>query len=193
MKTLLTLKWGIFVIGVLALTNTLTHAQTTANGPYYATPSWDQTLPSATRFIVLSNFNSQAVLDRETGLVWQRSPLGDEFVLREATRLCLESRVGNRGGWRLPTINELTSVLDPSATAGPALPPGHPFVGFNPSAERLWSATPNALSGLTDTYKLAGWSTLSSGVLVVALAGDASSLVSGKAWCVRGGLQSGAQ
>ena len=32
-----------------------TLAQTTANGPYYATPSWDQTLPASTRFIVLSN------------------------------------------------------------------------------------------------------------------------------------------
>lgn len=49
-------------------------AQTTGNGPYYATPSWDQTLPSNTRFIVLSNFGGQAVLDRETGLVWEKSP-----------------------------------------------------------------------------------------------------------------------
>ena len=74
MKALLNLKLGIFVIGTLALTNTLTHAQTTAPGPYYATPSWDQQLPAATRFIVLSNWNSAAVLDRETGLVWERSP-----------------------------------------------------------------------------------------------------------------------
>lgn len=39
-----------------------------------STPSWDQTLPSATRFIVLSNFASAAVLDLETGLVWERPP-----------------------------------------------------------------------------------------------------------------------
>src|SRR5258706_16328966 len=45
-----------------------------AVGPYYATPSWDQTLPASTRFVVLSNFNSEAVLDRETGLVWEKSP-----------------------------------------------------------------------------------------------------------------------
>jgi hypothetical protein len=49
-------------------------AQTTAPGPYYALPAWDQTLSSATRFIVLSNFGGVAVLDRETGLVWERSP-----------------------------------------------------------------------------------------------------------------------
>jgi len=33
-------------------------AQATAPGPYYATPSWDQTLPANTRFIGLLNFNS---------------------------------------------------------------------------------------------------------------------------------------
>jgi hypothetical protein len=44
------------------------------NGSYYANPSWDQELPAAQRFIVLSNLNNEAVLDRETGLVWQRTP-----------------------------------------------------------------------------------------------------------------------
>ena len=46
-------------------------AQTASAGPYYATPSWDQT-PSSTRFVVLSNWNNEAVLDRETGLVWEK-------------------------------------------------------------------------------------------------------------------------
>ncbi len=42
-----------------------TAAQTTANGPYYATPSWDQKLQCDTpatcpRFVVLSNWNNEA-------------------------------------------------------------------------------------------------------------------------------------
>jgi hypothetical protein len=53
---------------LLALGAGSASAQTTANGPYFATPSWDQTLPASTRFIVLSNMNSDAVLDRETGV-----------------------------------------------------------------------------------------------------------------------------
>ena len=63
-------------LGLLLLVATVSvNAQTVGAGPYYATPSWDQTLPSNTRFIVLSNMNSAAVLDRETGLVWERAPM----------------------------------------------------------------------------------------------------------------------
>ena len=64
----------ILIALVAVLLSTPVFAQTVANGPYYATPSWDQTLPANTRFIVLANFDNQAVLDRETGLVWHRAP-----------------------------------------------------------------------------------------------------------------------
>jgi hypothetical protein len=113
-------------------------AQTNANGPYYAWPSWDQTLPSSTRFIVLSNFNSQAVLDRETGLVWERSP-STTAVPGFTSIDCNNKTVGNRRGWRLPTIQELMSLIDPTQSS-PALPSGHPFQIQNVSGA-YWSAT----------------------------------------------------
>src|SRR5687768_11610081 len=80
-------------------------AQTTANGPYYATPSWDQTLPTATRFVVLSNFGGNAVLDRETGLVWEKAPSTTPVDWISARFQCSASTVGGRKGWRLPSIN----------------------------------------------------------------------------------------
>lgn len=102
----------------------------TANGPYYATPSWDQKLDASIRFIVLSNWNDNAVLDRETGLVWEKGSV-NYFDALDASRHCIVQNTGGRGGWRLPTVQELRSLLF-------GLPSGHPFFlvpGF------YWSAS----------------------------------------------------
>ena len=124
------------------------HAQTTAAGPYYATPSWDQTMPASTRFVVLTNFNSQAVLDRETGLVWQRSPFQGIVAGHEvATTFCLNSIVGDRSGWRLPAAAELSSLFDPLATMLPGFSAGHPFTGFPVATAYYWTATTDPAGG----------------------------------------------
>ena len=60
---------------------------TTAPGPYYATPSWDQKL-TINRFVVLSNWNNEAVLDRETGIVWEQSPDGTQRTWHDARKRC---------------------------------------------------------------------------------------------------------
>ena len=85
MQTMRTLTVGFFVATLMAMGAGPAQAVTSA-GPYYAEPSWDQQLQCDTqatcpRFIVLSNWidtshpsGGAAVLDRETGLVWERSP-----------------------------------------------------------------------------------------------------------------------
>src|SRR5437660_12527200 len=65
MKHRLLYVFGLVVLGSLWLA--AGPAAADAVGPYYAAPSWDQTLAASTRFIVLSNMNGDAVLDRETG------------------------------------------------------------------------------------------------------------------------------
>jgi Protein of unknown function (DUF1566) len=129
----------VMVLGLLGFAASLANAQTTANGPYYATPSWDQTLPSSTRFIVLSNFNNEAVLDRETGLVWERSPSSftDTF---DRSDYCVSASTGGKFGWRTPSVYELSTLID-TTQSSPKLPSGHPFLNLG-GGLRFWTSTP---------------------------------------------------
>jgi Protein of unknown function (DUF1566) len=192
MKRLLSYAACIISLGIGSITSTA-YAQTTANGPYYAVPAWDQTLPSNTRFIVLTNFSNQAVLDRETGLVWQRTP-GEERGYGGAIQTCRTSTTGNRFGWRLPTSNELASLFDPSATAAPGLPPGHPFTGLGQVTDSFWSITPTFPP---DSFRLALVSygpNSSTGVFEINMLLTATpGAPFPRPWCVRGGLLSGEQ
>jgi len=153
-------------------------AQTTANGPYYAEPSWDQTLPAATRFIVLSNFAGAAVLDRETGLVWEKSPATTTHIWIDARFECTSRTTDGRKGWRLPSVHQLASLVDPSvASPGPTLPPGHPFTNV-PSFAFYWSATTFAEN---PTFALiVGFS--------FGKVGNHGKSNGTPVWCVRGGM-----
>ena len=121
----------------------------TSNGPYYAEPAWDQKLPAATRFIVLLDWSSQAVLDRETGLVWEKAPasglgFGQRGNWSSGLITCANKTVGGRKGWRLPSMPELASLIDPNASTRPFLLSEHPFTSVLPTF--YWSATTTAFS-----------------------------------------------
>jgi hypothetical protein len=154
---------------------------TTATGPYYATPSWTQKL-TAQRLVILANWNGEAVLDRETGLVWERSPDAQEvYTWRAALAHCIGRTVGGRKGWRLPGVQELMSLAEPTALA-PSLPTGHPFVGV--VASEYWSSTT-----IVDEPTVA-WS--------LQALGGGRAFPSSRAnahfvWCVRGGTAADAQ
>ncbi len=166
----------------MAIAVGVARAQTVAPGPYYANPSWDQQLPASTRFIVLLNWNSEAVLDRETGLVWQRT-VGGAFAGNTqylgAVQLCAGSTTGNRKGWRLPSLQELQSLVDPTLPPNTvALPVGHPFLGVPVFFTSYWTGTSFA-ADLTEAYFI----TLQSNLSV----GTDFKTTSKSFWCVRGG------
>jgi len=191
MKQKLFYTSGLITLVLLALGTIPAKAQTTANGPYYAWPAWDQTLPSNVRFIVLSNMNNAAVLDRETGLVWERSPVAAGFIWSSAVSTCVARRTGNRFGWRLPTVNELASLFDPSATNVPFLPSGHPFNGLpTDSSTNFWTVTPGTEAG-TGHHNV-GY-TLSIGGPSFSLGHVSADTFTLGVWCVRGGLFPGPQ
>ena len=170
------------VLALLGLGMAAASAQAaSANGPYYATPSWDQQLPASTRFIVLSNWidalhpsGGAAVLDRETGLVWEKEPSTSSFVWFSASVHCLNSNTGGRTGWRLPALPELMSLVDRSQSS-PALPSGHPFTV---ESSVYWSATTGADSSILAYGVFSSEGTVGS---------FEKSRPVGLAWCVRGG------
>ncbi len=99
--------------------------------------SWSQRIDGDDRFEVLEDFNDEAVLDKETQLVWERSPRDAEGEWLEAINACLDTILGGRKGWRLPTAWEVMSLIDPFESI-PALPAGHPFIGLGDT--EVWTA-----------------------------------------------------
>ena len=148
--------------------------------------NWDRRIDDARRrFKVLKDFNDEAVLDKETGLVWERRPGTKAVAWPNARLLCAQKAVGGRGGWRLPSFNELASLVDPAvknATA-PRLPSGHCFLDVQ--AADYWTATAfDAEPGFTMTvsFQFIAGSDAPIGV------GDANMNGAPKlVWAVRGG------
>jgi hypothetical protein len=143
-------------------------------------PAWSIKIQGADRFVVLADFNDAAVLDRETGLVWEKIQIPDMYDWYTANSHCYNrgAGVGKRMGWRLPTVEELTSLMDLSVPyPGPRLTPGHPFLGVQPG---YWSAT--TVAGNTSN----AWNV---GFLDGSANSDSpKSSTSGLfTWCVRGG------
>ena len=96
------------------------------------------TIIQINRFQVLNQFSNAAVFDKETGLVWEQSPDINVQNWLNAQALCNTKTVGNRQGWRLPTLQELASLVDPAMRFGPTLP-ANPFANVRSSI--YWSAT----------------------------------------------------
>jgi hypothetical protein len=140
----------------------------------FSPPSWSQALPAADRFQILMHY--AGVLDRETGLVWERVPSLETLTWLNARSSCINKNAGFRKGWRLPSIQELESLVDISVPIpGPLLPVGHPFINVKSSI--YWSAS---------TY--ADASTLAWGVPFGSPGGGPDSKANAHyVWCVRGG------
>jgi hypothetical protein len=138
-------------------------ATTGAAGQGNPTLRWDTNHPSATRFTTAF---TGAVLDKNTGLVWEQAPAA-------TAGNCLQKNVGGTLGWRLPSVPELASLIDPSLPA--PFVPASVFTGVQ--STDYWSASSNAADPTTT------WSVnFSSGN-----ASPRSNTLNSSIWCVRGG------
>lgn len=88
-----------------------------------------------------------AVRDRETGVLWEQSPEPTTMSWDEAVEHCSSLELAGRKQWRLPTIDELASLVDASVLGSPKLPRAHPFdtnckLGGCVQSSFYWSETP---------------------------------------------------
>jgi len=154
-----------------------------------AAPPWYQLLPAnngepgtgcnSSRFQCV--MNNQAVLDNEMGLVWELAPYSGEFNLADAQIHCARGHgTSTRMGWRLPQIDELTSLIDYTVTTFPRLPPGHPFqIIVTLGNPRVYSAT----ATLDDDGVLVLTMNTNDPALLVRRSTDLAGPA--RAWCVR--------
>lgn len=125
------------------------------------------------------------VLDKETGLVWTRDVLwlgsytNPERVWADAVETARNFTMGNRKGWSVPTIEEISTLIEPSQ-GNPALPPGHPFINFEYGV-LYWSST----TSHRDSDNAWAVSIDNGGAVTIPKSSYA------KTWPVRGGVASG--
>ena len=141
--------------------------------------AWSQKIDPSERFELV--MDGAAVLDKETGLVWEKSPDYDQAnpenskkMWGDAFSYCYKKEVGARKGWRLPAADELASLIDMSQTSGSKLPGGHPFDNVQPY---YWSSSIHAV----ETDYAWGVDFSDGGIY---FAGQAFETF---VWCVRGG------
>ena len=103
-------------------------------------PTWSQKLDASERFELV--LDGGAVLDKETGLVWAKDAniAGGTKTWLDAIIYCRNISIADRKGWRLPTVDELASLID-LTQSDPALPAGHPFI--NVQSNVYWSSSTN--------------------------------------------------
>jgi len=104
-------------------------------------PSWHKKITGADRFEDFGQAEGY-ILDHETGLVWEEAPSATTMDWGPAVAYCWDrtvlGEIGASKGWRLPTVEELMTLVEPTTIGTPKLPAGHPFTGISGI---FWTAT----------------------------------------------------
>ncbi len=95
--------------------------------------------------------NGNTVTDNVTGLEWQKQDTSSTYTWQEAIDYCEDLVDDGKNDWHLPTVDELSSLVDASKT--------NPAIGFvttlnaNPGAAGgLWTSTPGVGTSSTNAW-----------------------------------------
>ncbi|MGA1864333.1 MAG: DUF1566 domain-containing protein [bacterium] len=146
----------------------------------YSAVSWSKKIPITTlRFEFV--LDDEAVLDKETGLVWDQSPDPTTINWYDACSYCTNREVGGRKGWRIPTVEELATLVDASVAGSPKLPFGYTYFFTNVQSAGYWTSnTSYFLPHFACMVNFNNGSSSCGG-------GPPKTSLNYYAWCVRGG------
>ncbi len=147
--------------------------------------AWDKILTDDRFELVMPtevNPDGEGVRDNETCLVWERYPDITGGDNQNGTRLwtdaltrCFTKKQGGRGGWRLPTIEELHSLVD-DTQADPSIPAALKALTSNVQTKDYWTST-------TSDINSTAWGVdFDSGIAFT----STKTLNFFRVWCVRG-------
>lgn len=115
-------------------------------GMSYAACNTSNIIPTTpnSRYQLLNN--NTEVKDLQTNLVWQRCSLGQTWggvsctgaATTHTWQNAMSASLNIGGGWRLPNIKELTSLVERACDT----PSINPIVFPNTTSNRYWSSTP---------------------------------------------------
>ena len=91
-------------------------------------------------FADYTNNGDETFTDNVTGLIWQNSSDNNtnELSWIDAMNYCENLSISNNNNWRLPTINELITLINP--------------LEYNPSIYNIFTYTANAYYWSSTTY-----------------------------------------
>lgn len=82
--------------------------------------------------------NDGTITDTSTNLIWEKSSGVSTYNWNQAKEYCEILTLGGKNGWRLPTRNELQSLVDYSISSGPTIS----IIYFPDTvADYYWSST----------------------------------------------------
>ena len=110
--------------------------QTQAKVTSLASIAGDQTVETVKPRALIDNGDG-TVTDSETGLMWTKDDKGSDIHWNGAKKYCWSLTLAGYSDWRLPTIEELEALHDPSVDGRYEI--RRPF---HLTDEKLWSSTP---------------------------------------------------
>ena len=105
------------------------------------------------------------IADHCTNLLWQKSTSNtqknpnpaDQTTWNTAPTYCSNLNLGKESGWRVPTIQELFTIVNYSTTNGIYTYPVFDFGDTNETGLYLWSSTPNVNNSVNFGHPPTAW------------------------------------